>query len=352
MGKKISEKDMLAKFTEGGPLLAPLVIERWQTENSDRADARLAVRWPSERNPIAFVLEAKALSTPQAVMGAVAQAKAFSGPNEYPMILVPFLPPERLAELERAQVSGIDLCGNGLVVVPGRLFVLRTGQPNIYPDSRPLNNPYRGRSAMVARLLLTQPRQDSLGGLRSAIQEAGADLSLSQVSKAVKAMEEDLVLSKRKGTIMLQDPLRLVDSLGREWRGYSTKARQAIRVPPELDWAGALSSAKDLKWAITGESSARRYTAFSQGGPTQLAVSNLALAQAALQGIPEAITNFADLELVETEEPGLFFANETDEAGRIWASRLQTWLELQAGDGRQQEAARDIREQILKRVNQ
>ena len=62
----------------------------------------------------------------------------------------------------------------------------------------------------------------------------------------------------------------------------------------------------------------------------------------------ESIPSFADLELLETDEPGFFFETSTDENGVRWASRLQTWLELQAGDARQQAAARDMQRQILR----
>jgi hypothetical protein len=79
-------------------------------------------------------------------------------------------------------------------------------------------------------------------------------------------------------------------------------------------------------------------------------VSSLPLALTVLEGTPEAVVSFADIELVESGEAGFYFANEVDEEGRRWASRLQTWLELQAGDARQQEAAKDIRKQLLKGV--
>lgn len=201
---------------------------------------------------------------------------------------------------------------------------------------------------MVARQMLDHPRYDSLAKLQSAVQKSGGELSLSQVSKAVTAMREDLILSKGGRAITLLEPQQLLDGLGRSWRGYPAKARQALRIPPDLDWVVALSSTPQLKWAITGESSARRYAAFSQGGARQIAVSDLSLAQRALGGQPEAILGFADVELIETDEAGLFFANEVDEKGLRWASRLQTWLELQVGDGRQREAAREIGAQILK----
>jgi len=126
------------------------------------------------------------------------------------------------------------------------------------------------------------------------------------------------------------------------------RARQALRLPKGMDWAGVLSTSPLLKWALTGESSVTRYAMFSQGGPRRIAVSSLPLALTLLGGTPESVPNFADVELVETDEAGFFFGNETDGKGVRWASRLQTWLELQSGDARQQDAAKDLREQILK----
>ena len=142
MSKKITEKEMVARLTAGAPLLPPLVIVSSQTEGIGRADARIQVLWPDGGETFPFVLEAKSQSTPQAVMSAVAEARASSGPDEHPIVLVPYLSPERLADLERERVSGVDLCGNGLVLVPGRLCVLRTGQPNTYLDSHSYNHAF------------------------------------------------------------------------------------------------------------------------------------------------------------------------------------------------------------------
>ena len=203
---------------------------------------------------------------------------------------------------------------------------------------------------MVARMLLTRSRWESLGDLQSAVQEAGAKLSLSQASKAVQSMQEDMILSKSEGSITLQEPLRLLDKLGSEWKKLSIRGRKSLRLPSETDWAKALSTNTLLKWAMTGESSVTRYTMFSQGGPRRIAVSSLPLAQTLLGGTPEQVPNFADVELIETDEAGSFFCNEIDANGLRWASRLQTWLELQTGDGRQKDAAKDLRDQILREV--
>lgn len=347
--EKIDESEMLSRFRVGAVLLPPLVVKSCTLLSGpkEKADARLELERPGEPEGFRFVLEVKARSTPQTVQLAIAQARAAVQDGEWPMIQVPFLTRERLADLEREQVSGVDLCGNGVVVVPGRLYVVRSGAPNRYRDSRPLSNPYRGRSAMVARILLQRPRWESLSALAAAIQAAGPGLSLPQVSKAVQALQEDLIVSKSAGAITLREPLRLLDKLGREWRTPRMEKRQPLRLPAGTDWARILSSKPQLNWAITGESSVTRYAMFSQGGPRRIAVSSLPLAMTLLVGTPEPVPNFADVELMETDEPGCFFGNEIDEKGTRWASRLQTWLELQSGDARQQEAAKDLRLQIL-----
>lgn len=345
--EQITEAEMLSRFQVGEVLLAPLVVRSLIRADRSRAgDARLELGLPTESEGFRFVVEAKGRATPQAVHLAITQARAAAaGSAEMPMIQVPFLSSKRLEDLEREGVSGVDLCGNGLVVVPGRLYVLRSGEPNRYRDSRPLNNPYRGRSAMVARMLLIRPRWESLSALAVEVRRAGVALSLPQVSKAVQALAEDLVVSKEAGTITLREPLRLLDELGRAWQPR-IRARQALRLSAG-DWATRLSSTA-IKWALTGGSSANRYTAFSESGPRVIAVSDVKAATTLLNGSPEDVKSFADIELIQTDEAGFFFGNEIDGHGVRWASRLQAWLELQSGDARQQSAARELRGILLR----
>jgi len=349
--KKITEFQLLAKLQPEAFLLEPLIIySLFPALARDRADAVIEVGLADSTERFRFAVEAKTSSTPMAVQMAIAQARAHTPDDELPMILVPYLSPERLDKLEKEQVSGIDLCGNGLVIVPDRFYVLRTGQPNQYRESRPLNNPYSGRSSLVARMLLVQPDWSSLKELAEAIREAGAQLSLPQASKSTKALQNELIIAKNAKTIKLQEPLRLLDNLGRAWKKPEFRRREFLRLSPQRDWANALSGDSDLRWAVTGASSVSRYASFSQAGPLRIAVTNIAAALERIKGKAEPVPSFADIELVETDEPGFYFQNESDEKGIRWASRLQAWIELQAGDARQQNAARDIRKQILKGV--
>lgn len=355
--EKITENEMLRSLTVGSIILGRFAVTESYSKRGERADALIEVQLlederSNDNDRFRFVVEAKSDSTPRSVESAIAQVKACALPDENPLILVPYLSPERLRSLERAKVSGIDLCGNGVVIIPRRLYVLSTGQPNRYPDSRPLSNPYRGRSAVVARMLLARSRWDSLNELRTAIDSAGIELSLSQTSKAVAALQDELILSKQNGGIVLQEPLKLLDCLAQEWKNIPIRRQQALRLPAGTDVGQLLSTASELKWAVTGASSVARYVMFAQGGPRQIAVSNLKLAQSLLPGKSEPVANFADIELLESDEAGFYLGNEIDAQGIRWASRLQTWLELQAGDARQQEAAQQLRTQIVREVLQ
>jgi hypothetical protein len=346
--KKTSASAMLMHWQVGAVALAPLVVRSCVVPVGPRVpDARVELALPNEVESYRFAVEIKSLATPQMVHAAMLQAQAQTSANEWPLIHVPYLSPERLEELEAAGVSGVDLCGNGLVMVPGRLFIKRSGLPNIYRDSRPLNNPYRGLSALVARMLVQQPKWPSLSTLATAIHDAGATISLAQTSKAVRALCEDMVVTKQAGVIHVREPLRLLDQLGAAWRKNPRISRHGLRLSGEIPWTQLSSAQPQLSWAISGASSVNRYASFAESGPRCVIVSNLHQALQILGGKIEPVPQFADVMLMESKEPGYYFANEVDNTGKRWASRLQTWLELQAGDARQQAAAQDVRQQLL-----
>ena len=183
-------------------LLLPLQRESLLTDQEELAGADAMLTACLRGDPLErflFLVEVKSKSTPQVVQSAIQQikfcTKKKNDPEMHPMIVVPYLSEERLKELEEAQVSGLDLCGNGIVTIPRRMLIYRTGHKNRYPESRALSNPYRGRSSMVARAFLMQSEYETLGELYEAIQTSGTNLSLSQVSKAVKALEDELIVS-------------------------------------------------------------------------------------------------------------------------------------------------------------
>lgn len=348
---KIDEQLMLDRLRPGELLLRPLVIRDAAQQYDEGIDALLDVSFAADNSTERFAVECKTRSTPEVFRKAIQQASENARRlDSHPMIFLPYLSPDRLAELEDLEVSGIDLCGNGFVYVPNHMCVLRTGRPNLYPDSRPLANPYRGRSALVARMLISNPQWDTLSELTEAIEKQSQlkGLSLSQVSKAISAFVEEMIVTKEGNTIKLTDPFRLLDNLGKDWRRRPPRRQRTYRSLDGKPKLSELSNSKSLAWSLTGESSATRYCTIAQGGPIRVAVSDLKLAESMLSLAPENVPSFSDIVLVETKDDEYFFANERDDEGIRYASRIQTWLELNDGDARQRETAKDLYQAIIK----
>jgi len=355
----MTEWSIMEYLLKTGDLLPPLQRESVLTEkeNLGGADAMLtAFLRGKPMEQFLFLVEIKSQSNPQIVQSAIHQIKTchqkIDDPGMHPMIVVPYLAEARLQELEEAQVSGIDLCGNGIINIPDCLYIYRTGKKNLYPESRPVSNPFQGKSAMVARAFMNdlsfhkgKDRFETLGEVRQVIEDGGTKISISQVSKAVAVLEEERLIGSQGRALYILDPDEIMEELARAWKP-EVKRKVLLRVENHLDALTRLNRSVDLKWSVTGESSVGHHLPFSQGGPLRVAVSNLPEAEKLLGGTVEPIPNFADLELLETDEPGYFFHNDLSASIR-WAGLLQTWIELKNGDPRQKDVAREIRNLII-----
>lgn len=352
---KIRITDILDFFSEDREILFRFgVLSFYESEcwTDDGYDAQLTLCDPLTSRQYQFFVEARISSVPRVVRSAAQQASDFTATDEkcYPMILVPYLSEKRLQELERDGVSGVDLCGNGVITISEQLTVFRSGNKNLYPESRPMNNPFRGRSAMVGRMLLNKSRWDSLNSLKEGIDMAGTNLSISQISKTVQALQEELIVSKKKGCISLTDPLRLLDELARNWSTSKSVHKKYYKLTKNLPALATSLNQSKLAWSVIGADSLGEYMPFSEQGPIKIAVSSLARAERSLPISSEEIPNFADIALIETTEEGFFFNNKQDKDGIRRADVLQSWLELQNGDARQKEIAGDLKKILLSRL--
>lgn len=338
------------RLRPGELLLPPLVIRNAVPQYDQTIDALIEVSFAAEDATERFSVECKTRSTPDVFRKAIEKASDNARRLEcHPLVFLPYLSPDRLTELEDLAVSGIDLCGNGIVYVPNHICVVRTGHSNLYPDSRPVANPYRGRSAFVARMLICKPQWDTLSNLTETIEKQAQlkGLSISQVSKAITAFVEEMLVIKKGNTIKLTDPVRMLDHLGKNWRRSPARRQHSYRSLEGTPKLSELSRSENLAWSLTGESSATRYCTIAQGGPLKVAVSDLKLAESLLSLTPESVPSFADIVLFETKDDEYFFANERDNDGIRYASRIQTWLELNDGDARQRETAKDLYQAII-----
>jgi hypothetical protein len=356
----LSQTEQLERLRNGPLEFPPLSLELLSVEadlpgkRGLRADAILSARWRERR--YRFIVECQARSTPKILRECVAQATAYADPPDtYPMIMVPYLSPDQLKDLEANDMSGIDACGNGIIVVPGELLVLRAGQPNRYPDSAPLKNPYCGVSSLVARVFLLVPEFDQVSDIRAAIEARAGRLGLSTVSKALKRLEDDLIVGRRTGRIRLLQPEKLLQKLVQSYRAPKVSRRLvgkwAFEASGEaMEELQTIARRKNLQLILTGASSDEAYGVPVTTAPYSLYCSDVRSIGESLGNRFRETSRFPTLELVETRDQLVYFDPRRD-ADFPWASPIQTYLELMSGDKRQREVGEQVKRRILKEMS-
>jgi hypothetical protein len=347
----LTENDAIEQIRQGNLQLSPLQVElvdntQWQK----MIDAVVAITWDKEKH--LFAAEYKALSTPKEFASAIDQVLRTSHASGlHPLILMPYLNERQLDELTERQISGVDFCGNGVVVIPHQILVLRSGKPNLFPASAAIKNVYRKNSSLVSRAFLAQPIFKSVGDIEAFIQMHGgheAAISLSTVSKALKALEEDLIVSREKGTIRLIQPEKLLDKLVTNFAKPFVRRFLVGKSPSDIqDLMHQLveNSTRHQVWLTgTGVGSANQYATMARENFLSVYCTDLYRLLAGVEF--KETTRFPNLEIVETVDRTVYFDTRFHK-GFGWASPVQTYLELMVGGQREQDIATQVKPVIL-----
>lgn len=354
----ITEQQMLENLKKNKLALEPLQVSLTEgpseVEKNRRFDAFVEVAWGEQKAK--FVVECKALSTPKLFQGALNQIKTSNIPQGwYPLVFVPFLNQDQITELRKEGVSGIDLCGNCIVSIPGRFSVLRTGGINRFTSSAPIKNIYRKNSSMVGRAFLARPQYNSVGDILSEINQRNPlvkgygknPITFATVSKALKALEEDLIVDRQTNIRLLQTE-KLLEKLAANYEAPKIKEKVLLKFDggdQELrQWLFDRSKSSNLPITTTGLSSVNLYAVMQRGETLSVYCPRT---DEFLEKFPGVKTEkFPDLELVETEDELVYFDSRMV-SDFWWASPVQTYLELMKGDKRDQETAEQVKTVIL-----
>lgn len=348
----LAESDILSRIAEK-PDFLPLrgTIEEFNPTlflngGKKSADLVLTLEWESKRHK--FVVEFKGQSAPSYLAGAIEQARAYSvaRPDLLPLVIVPYLGPKSLERLIAAGVSGLDLCGNGVVNIPGEWFVFRTGEKNRFPSSLPIKNVYRGASSIVARVFLLRTTYKSVGEIRNEILKRKGDVSLSTVSKVLKALQEDLIISRNEEIRLLQ-PERLLEQLQNSYRRPWTKPHLQGRIDSFGEFLKTAAKVADVNDVLIARHSQTPYVVLpSSNEITSLYVSSSTPFLKEFKF--EETSRFPNVEFLETDDPIVYF--DRRDIGPIPViSPLQAYLELSKGGKREKEAAEPLRGDLLAR---
>ncbi len=266
-----------------------------------------------------------------------------------PLVVVPYLSDAGLTLLRDEGVSGLDHVGNGTVELPGRWWFFQRGIPGRAPGPTRPRAPYRGTSALVGRALLARPTYRTLGDVKAEVERRGGAISLSQVSKVLRALEEDLVIRKDANGISLLQPARLLDALVRGYRRPEPTSTLDIRASRDAAFFAALRERAEVGGMILVGYDPQRYVVAPEVrervviyvGPGD----GLHVDLAEWLGL-EPAARFANVRVqVVNGLSVLFDAREED--GFLWCAPLEVYLQLMQGGKREKEAAESLRSDIL-----
>jgi hypothetical protein len=327
-----------------------LKLTPWKkTRGRPNADFRVRLRWANQAYD--FAAECKSRSTPKAIDEALLQIRRYSqAAGLPPMIIVPYLDKRRLDRLADEGVSGIDLSGNGFAIVPGRLLSRRSGQPNQYPESQPSKYAYRDATSIVPRAFLSQPCFGSVSEIQTAIAARGGAVAMSTVSKAHARMAEDVLVDRADERITLVQPDALLDKLRENFRPPPVREKIRVKVtgPISALFKQANGTPAPLRLVLTGAASQDRYAAGLRSDELVAYCGSFNDIRPRTGDRFEETERFADLTIIETTDRTTFFDARTDKTGVAYASPVQAYLELAAGDKRDKEMASDIRTSIFR----
>ena len=353
-----TEKEMIEQLRMGKVSLPPLSFRllkgELQAKRDSGFDALVEASW-GER--IAkFAVQCKSLSTPKAFQDGLNRLKTSLLPKSYlPLLFLPFLSERQLQELEQSKINGVDLCGNGVVVVPEMISVFRSGQKNRFTSSAPIKNIYRKNSSMVARTFLLRSKYETVQDVRGEINRRNLlvnrwdkkGMSLSTVSKVLKALQEDLIIS-REDAIRLLQPDKLLQKLSENYTPPNIKELIRLKIPEGIEKIEDLlrreSQALKLPLMAAGTSSVGRYAVMQRMDILSVYCPRLDKLPGRLSGSQS--DRFPNLEIIETQEETVYFDGRQEE-NFWWASPVQVYLELMAGDKRDQETAEQVKSYII-----
>jgi hypothetical protein len=360
MNRKMPTERMIVEQLRRGQVSLPPLSVRLLSANEDSPlDAVVEVSW--RQNTAKFAVECKSPPTPRVFRDGLNRLKWAELPEGYqPLLMMPFLREKHLQELEREGISGIDLCGNGFVVAPGEFAVLRSGAENRFGSSAPIKNIYRKKTSLVGRTFLARPSYDAVNEIHSEISRRNllanrwsADpLSLSTVSKALKSLEEDLIV-ERNDVIRLLQSDKLLDKLSANYEPPKSTETLRLRLKEEeqsmTELLQDLAEELGLPMVVAGKSSVAQYAVMQRGEMLSVYCPRL---DELLERLPGSRTDrFPNLELIETEDETVYFDARFRD-GFWWSSPVQTYLELMAGDKRDQETAEQVRSMLLENLGQ
>ena len=229
---RLKENEIISEL-ENRENLSPLMVDRVEQSSSKIGNWGIdAIITFSIQDGPSFnaAVDLLPISTPKSISQKINVLVNFASKLKkqkmVPMIIAPYISGKESNLLVDQGISWIDLSGNMLIKIPQSIYIERTGKPNKFPDTSPIKKIYEGTSSLVCRALLLNPEGFStLNEIVDFINKRNAAITIGTVSKVLKSLEEELIVSKSESMITLKNPGVLLDNLAEGYLDFSKRKK-------------------------------------------------------------------------------------------------------------------------------
>jgi uncharacterized protein (DUF1499 family) len=261
---------------------------------------------------------------------------------------------EQAKILQKEGISWIDLCGNMTIRAPGGIYIERTGKKNLFPDTSPIKKIFEGTSSLVSRaLLLKKEPFKTLYEIVNFINERNGNITLATVSKVIRSLEEDLLVTKTDAGITIPNREKLLEKLTEGYETYIKRNESKIYKyaineisalfmfldEREVDYAPCGFYAAKLKGLATTD----RYSIFIRS----IDEVRKPFGWCSPENIIKPDAEFGQLDLIETKNPCVWFNLQGSKFSKV-VDDIELYLEMMIDTPRGPKVAEMLKERILK----
>jgi hypothetical protein len=356
---RLKESEMIEQLQKEPNKFYPLLIKniKW-ADSSIEMGADAFIDFCIEDGPyFKALVEIKNVATPKNINLTINQLSIFinrlNDKEVIPLIIVPYMRREQADKLQQIGISWIDLCGNMMIKVAGKIYIERTGKTNQYPDTAYIKKIFEGTSSLVSRaLLLKKELFSSFYEIIDFINQRGGNITLGTVSKVISSLEEELLITKTESGVVVNSREKLLDKLVEGYRNY-TERNKNITYTFAIYGTSFLYSnlffKEKMNYAACGFYAAKakglaatdRITVFIES----INEAKKAFERSLVNIKPD--TEFGQLDLIETKNPCVWFDVQGKPVNNI-VDDIELYLEMMIDTPRGPKVAELLKERILK----
>lgn len=366
---RLTEKEILKSLQCSDDRFAPLKIDRLEEEfplqpGSGVYKADAIIEFSIQGGP-AFeaLIEVVPVATPRNILDKVGRLLEYirvvrnEKSDLIPAIISPFVNVRQAEILAAKGVSWLDLSGNMTIHGPNGTYIERIGRSNLYPDTVPIKKIFQGKSAIVSRALLLNPQGfSSLNRIVYFIKKRNASVTLSTISKILKSLEEELLITKKEKCIYVTNPEKLLERLAEGYRDSNERKRRKSyrfsvdnieRLFPEFEGRPNIDYLKCGFYAAQtrGLAITDRMTIFVRRMEPVKRMMKLGQV-----GITPDI-EFGNLSIIETYDPGVWFNAQIRPLNPV-VDDIELYLEMTIDTPRGLKIAEKLKRRILEKWEQ